>query len=115
MHFGLGNIPLLCFPPTIDSSSKISSLYCSFVLLISFFINSLSILYQGTQPSSSTTHSTASAWDSGTNFELNDADEVVLNMLLAQSSMDTLLDPTPWPDTDNLLDYLNMNPDLTSD
>ncbi|XP_031549342.1 circadian locomoter output cycles protein kaput-like [Actinia tenebrosa] len=57
------------------------------------------------------------SWDSlsSNNFELNEADEQVLNMLLAESSMDTLLDPSPWPETDNLLDYLNMNPDLTSD
>lgn len=59
----------------------------------------------------------SASWDSlsSNNFDLNEADEQVLNMLLAESSMDTLLDPSPWPETDNLLDYLNMNPDLTSD
>jgi hypothetical protein len=74
---------------------------------------------QDQQPSTSNPDisQTSASWDSlsSNNFELNDADEQVLNMLLAESSMDVLLDPSPWPETDNLLEYLNMNPDLTSD
>lgn len=67
------------------------------------------------QPSTSDAAQSTPSWESGANFELNDADDVVLNMLLTQTSMDSLFDSSTWLETDSFLEYLNMNPDLTSD
>lgn len=81
------------------------------------FVLFFTVLDQGPRPTAGTSDSaqSVSSWESGANFELNDADEVVLNMLLTQPSMDVLLDSSSWLETDGFLEYLNMNPDLSSD
>ncbi|XP_032231171.2 circadian locomoter output cycles protein kaput [Nematostella vectensis] len=65
-------------------------------------------------PSSRTSQQQQPPW-SALNYELNDADEQVLNMLLAESTMDPMFEASLWPEDDQLSSYLDLNPDLNPD